>query len=499
VTNDYFVLPFWPSEIATSSWNYRTPTTQVWEAETTVFRSDLSCNNLAMKSKEFYVRHAGDDIEAEINKQPFLASVLLESENGCQYNLTYNATTRHGTGDQSFASWGDIRHIAKDNVYDSDARVILNKECTSTEMILMSTPWFPSRRDRFAENMTIVAHVCSSSHTMATLTVRASSSSGGLSVTFDQDAFHQTAQDVPSTMLDLMEMHNIYTDPDWYSFIPQPAQFQQSAPVLGGVAALLGTEHAYNISEMMKDSALPETAAKMRRRFFGEILQTSLTISGNYENVVIAGVRVAIERRIFVSTEVAALLCGLFSVSFCLFLVIMWLLRPKKRPLNISRDPSTVLGLSALIVSNTSVLPKFAALDLSDRQGLKTALAKEIFFTTPNVLQKANSEPRSDSDGAYAQALSIVVLISRRCVDPFERWNTIIITSSKLVRPTGLYYRTFGGDRGSLQSFTTVEPASGFIHVPYQRQHPRPHRLLLTIRHCADFTCGYRPTLVGYH
>lgn len=136
VTGDYFVLPFWPKELQQTSWTFETQTPQTWQAETTVFHNDYMCTALETTKKDIYLRDTVVDFEVAMYNKTYLASVLLESTNGCQLNLTYNATSNPSTeGSQgqseyrrevSFASWTDIRRMAWQNEFDRDSRIILN-------------------------------------------------------------------------------------------------------------------------------------------------------------------------------------------------------------------------------------------------------------------------------------------------------------------------------------------------------------------------------------
>lgn len=94
------------------------------------------CTALETTKKDIYLRDTVVDFEVAMYNKTYLASVLLESTNGCQLNLTYNATSNPSTeGSQgqseyrrevSFASWTDIRRMAWQNEFDRDSRIILN-------------------------------------------------------------------------------------------------------------------------------------------------------------------------------------------------------------------------------------------------------------------------------------------------------------------------------------------------------------------------------------
>ncbi|KAF3037637.1 hypothetical protein E8E12_004924 [Didymella heteroderae] len=279
VTDDYFILPFWPKELQQTRWTFETQTPQTWEAETTVFHNDFVCTVLETKQKDLYLRHTVEDFEVDMYKKTYLASVLLESTNDCRLNLTYNATSNPEINQssvdfrryESFASWTDIRKMAWHNEFDRDSRIILNDECQMNEMILMSTPWMTLKvKDALLPNTTITAYACRSEHTMANMSVRVLSTSSGLTIDFDKERFSQIRAPVSAEVLNLTSFHELYSNPEWFEYLPQPFLLDKyitggNPPPLHGAAALLGTKYGFNITTMMAADDLPQEAAKMRR------------------------------------------------------------------------------------------------------------------------------------------------------------------------------------------------------------------------------------------
>lgn len=267
VTDDYFILPFWPGELQQASWTFMTPTPQTWQAETTVFRNDYVCTALEMTRKDIYLRDTVEDFEVEMYNKTYLASVLLESTNGCQLNLTYNATSNPSTeGSQgqplprrevSFASWTDIRRMAWQNEFDRDSRIILNDECQMDEMVLTSSPWMTRwDKDALLPNLTITAYACHSEYTMATMPVRVLSTSSSLTVDFDRERFSQIRAPISAKIWNLTSLHELNASPEWYEYIPQPYLLDKyisggNPPALHGAAALLGVKYDWNITTMM--------------------------------------------------------------------------------------------------------------------------------------------------------------------------------------------------------------------------------------------------------
>jgi hypothetical protein len=150
ITNGFVILPFWPEDSTDTSspWDSQVLSSGTWEVDTTIFYNDLVCTKLSLKKKDIYLRHAQDDFEAKLDGQLYLASVLLDSSQGCQFNLTVNVTRNlaplahipFSTFSRDWVSWSDINHLIVSGFYSNDAIVRLNEDRHESEIIMMSTP-----------------------------------------------------------------------------------------------------------------------------------------------------------------------------------------------------------------------------------------------------------------------------------------------------------------------------------------------------------------------
>lgn len=414
VTDDFVVLPFWPSNSAYvgSPWDFQILREGSWEAETTILRNDFVCTDLPMKRKTYYIHNSTSDDkdDTEIPKpNTHFASVLLESDHGCQFNLTFGAPDNY---DQALApriyanwmSWSDIRHLDTGEDETRNYTIQLNDECREDEIILMSTGWWISAKyERLLDNLTTQAYACHTDHSMATIPVRATGTLNGLSVDFDQDLFHKLRTPVESTMLNLTELLGIYTDAAWYHFIPQRDKHLMEQDSLTGPAALVGIGYDFNISTMMAAHDLPTFAAKLRRRFFTEIIGASLQREGESEEQLTTGRRFGSARRVMVSGQAASVLCSLLFISFCLLFGTLWLTRPTQRHLNLHCDPSTVLGSSLWANGDGTTLSRFKALDLATRQQLKHELANQTYLTKSARLEKLGTDSDAHTEREYTR------------------------------------------------------------------------------------------------
>ena len=410
ITDDFVILPFWPQDSVDSGsrWDYKVQDSGTWEANTTVFHADLVCAKLDMKKKDMYLRHAPEGWEEEPEKEFYQASVLLESNQGCQFNLTVDVEYHALTTDWIF--WSDVNNITLSDYMIPNPMVRFNEHCHESEIIMMSTPWWLRQditpTDRFLENMTMLAYACHSNHSMATIPVRATASSGTLSVEFDENLFHQIRTPVPPTILDLLELRKIYTDIKWSDFVPQESKTSDTNIDLydvpfEGPAAILGVPYNFSIPRMMADSQLPVFAARFRRRFFAETVGGSLQRTEVLQERSTTGRRLGSVRTVLVSGQAAWIICALLLICCFFFLGILWETRAAKTTLSICQDPSTLLGTSMWGSGDAMVLRSFTKLDLATRKTLKEELAGKVFFSKHGKLRESEAGIQDDHKSTY--------------------------------------------------------------------------------------------------
>jgi len=413
VTDQHVILPFWPENSVQPDlpWNSWASSTGIWEADTTVFRNEFVCAKLEMNRKDIWLRH--NENESGDSEKKYVASVLLKSDSGCQFNVTVNATTDINNFearvwlDDDWISWSDIRRLNFGDKYTPDPIVQLNEGCNEKEIILMSRPWWVDSRSptTLLDNMTALAYACHSDHSMAVVPARATSTSTGFSVEFDKEVFEQKRMPVPPEAFDLQEMHDIYTDLAWSKFVRQKSVFanQQAKKVFAGPGAMLGTRYNFSVPRMMADTDLPVVAARFRNRFSAEMLGASLQSTGFLTQQSATGSEFQTVRKVVVSGQAASVLCTLLLISFCSMVVLIWLTWANKRALGISHDPSTLIGIGIWASGNVVLLRKFASLDLVNRKALKIELADRMFRSENGKLEEHEAVGQDAFEGTSAE------------------------------------------------------------------------------------------------
>ena len=408
ISDDYAVLPFWPTEIPGSPWNAQAlQTPRTWRAETAVFRADLKCTKLELARTALLNETLPDDVLPTL-----LASVRLDSSDGCQYNIASSYGDAHDPG--WFTSWSDAAHFVYQDTFRAkslgeDILSTSNDKCQGDEAIVLGTTWLNGsdtmdETRNFLSNMTTWGYLCSSSLSMATIPVIASVSDTSFNIDFDKADFEKAQKPVPESLLKHTDLLPIFTNPKWFQYVPTSGSFGLKSE-FSGISALLATQYGMNATRMAQATDLPEKAARLRRRHFGELLRSSLDAPGASQTERIWGDQAASERRVKVSMEAASLLASLFFISFLMLLYVTWFSRIAQRPLNLIHDPATVLGTTSLVAHSSDVLSSLRGLDQATTKELKAVLESNVYSTSPGHL---HGDPTHGQSAVASKSLYLI-------------------------------------------------------------------------------------------
>ena len=415
ISDDYSILPFWPSGSGSSPWDAQYQSkAQTWEAETTVFRNDMQCSTMNLAGTNVFSFR-----DTEYNETKHMMSIRLENPAGCTYNLSMNASDVGSSNSMEVGSWSDLDSFVIKSSYAQTTSDFYNRghqlqpkyndKCVGDEIIIMSSQWLPfsfieheNMTVKFLDNLTISSYLCQTSHEMANLPVRVSTSANDYHVEFDVDEFQKTRQTIPSNLLNTSAFIKHYTDPQWYTMFES---FRENRP-FSGAMKLVATQYEFDKKKMFNDTELPKKAAKLQRRHFGEILRTSLDANGASKDEELTGTTTVSQRRITVRMEAAAALISLLAFCFFSMLGIIWLSSVRRRPLHLTHEPATVLGTVSLVASNPSVLSSLRDLDQASTGELRSALKGRYFSTSHGHLKELARNGQSEVSGnAHQQIL----------------------------------------------------------------------------------------------
>ncbi|KAI9929420.1 hypothetical protein MW887_000890 [Aspergillus wentii] len=372
ITDEYTMLPFWPSDSTSEPLNVLpSDLTQTWKVDTTVFKSELICNamtfeGMGTQSSTFGMGESADPATA----------VAWNSSNGCSYGLQMANTTHF------VRSGGSSWRGASDNAFlgslDSSYHT---PQCEGHEIIILTDAW----------NSTAYkdAQLCKNSYSMANVTASVKLTDSTPQVSFDQDEYIRNRVPIPDALFNTTHLQDLALTTDWSSYMAS-LLWEENRPVFDGLSLLLGAMYDYNSTALVSDPDVVSNAAKVKQRLLGEILQSALA-NQDGQRTPTKGRIYSVERRVVVVAGPAIALGILFFISFCLVLVVWWSSRLQRRPLKLSHDPATVLTMGSLVAHDRDVRASFDGLDQSSNKELETALKQRHYYTEPDRLFERNA------------------------------------------------------------------------------------------------------------
>jgi hypothetical protein len=412
ISDDYVILPFWPAETAHAPWDSQLASTpQTWQAETTVFQNLFECEALNVNHK--YLRKINDSKYDAFSRE-YVGSVEMRSTTGCEYNLSLDNS--FSLLDEGFTSWSSINHLAykslfydemvsrvtdpfrgTTSIFDISRAPLHSNNCPGDEILLFSPSWASEEPHKyeFPSNFSISGYVCSSKYHMATMPVTARISTLASQMTFDNRAFQTAKKELNGSEFDLLELQELCTTPQWWSYVPILAAdnpHARDANRFGGISSLLAVLYGFDIEAMIDDTNVTERAARIRKRSFAEIIRTSLTEPNDTQEETISGETIVVVNRIVVNPQVAIAMSVLFLVSSIWLGMVAWLSRLCRRPLNLKHDPSTMLGIASLVTREASVLSPFRYFDQATAKEIRLYFKTYHYETYSGVLQVTDDD-----------------------------------------------------------------------------------------------------------
>lgn len=420
ISDNYTVLPFWPSDSVTGSaplGPLLSSSAQIWQAETQVFNTELECEPMSLLHRSINnVSYTAYNILNEpLDESGMMASIELSSEGGCVYGLAIS--TQVALLQSGGASWSDISKFItppwpRTSLYsltidDSIPGTIYmnnSEECRDRELILFSTPWLAPSNTSYSANWTFspdfraAGQLCTAKYYTANITVHARLSESSSEFSFDQDEYRSKRIPVPESSFNVTGLQNVTLNDNWTSYVYPPST--RSRPAVGGLSALLGAPYNFDMGAMIDDKELVAHATKIKQRFLGEILQSSLFRNGASDTQLTGGRTTVVERRVVVIADIAIALAILLLVSFLLSLVVWTISRLRVRPLNLSRDPATTTCLTGLLTREDQTRATLNAYSQVNKAELYDKLKDRRYYTTANELHEMDASEATYDIGA---------------------------------------------------------------------------------------------------
>lgn len=361
ITDNYTVLPFWPTgsdPTAINSWPRYS--SQEWRSETTVFKSDLHCTEML----------PGD--QYSLNGSSI--STAWSFPDDCQYglNITYGADIAMYGG----AGWSNVSTalLTRGTRNDPAEEVTSNhtEACGDREVILSMEPF-----ESIGAN--IDAYLCRTTYWMANVSASVNFFDDEPVVSIDEQEYQKNKALIPDSVMNTTELQSLSLGADWPSYML--SLMWNGAPAFGGSGVLLGALYQYNLSSLREDPQLFRQAAKVKGRFLGEVVLSALSHSDAAGEASIDGTITTTERRVAIINGPAIAIGVLFCISGCLLLLVWGYSGLKRRPLHLQNDPATTAGIALLVTHDRDVRRGFEAYHQSTREEVQRALEGKYYLT----------------------------------------------------------------------------------------------------------------------
>jgi hypothetical protein len=415
ITDEYTILPFWPSDMQTSAISsLPSSSSQAWEAETTMFKTELNCTQMSLDRQ---VMGKDEYWDAGVVYGPVDAvSMIWSAPNGCKYGMSSDKTLFDIGG----GSWSDAStfYYADSALHTGGASSSSNHtvECDGKEILFLTEAWK-------SEGASYSAHMCDTQYYMANITASISLTGDEPDISFNETEFEQKKVSIPDTLLNTTQFRDLTLDSNWPTFML--SILWSSTAMLGGPSVLLGALYDYNMTELISDPNWVTSAAKAKQRYFGEVVQAALTHQGASRETNMQGKVRDIETRVLVQTGPAIALGILFALSLLLVLGVWWFSRLHRRPLNLKEDPASTLGVSCLMTHNPRTQYNFQAFRQPSEKELHESLDGVQFYTDSlglcrvnpddamnhNTVQSENGTPKLLRLPALSALLAVLVAV----------------------------------------------------------------------------------------
>lgn len=362
ISENYTILPFWPSTFADTALGPELPGPfQTWQAETWVLSTELDCHPLSLVNvtgEPDFVTYAGD----------MAWKLELSSGGKCKYTIS--------TISDEFFGWYNALML-EPNVQHS-------KECEDTELILVVMEVRVARK-----GTGFSGHACSSKYYMAEIVATAQISDTDSSVVFDEKEYLKKRRPMPSSFLNTDEIQNISLAESWCDYVSLIAGNVGPFIKSGDLFPLLYATYNFDLEAIVDDKTLISRAEKVKQEVFAETLHYSLQTHGaSTDNV--SGKATKIESRVVVAAGVSIALVSFLWISLFLEMVIWSLSRIRVRPLNLKEDPATTTGIAALIVPGSETHINLRKLKHDFQALIQPIIEKKQFHTTYSRLHELN-------------------------------------------------------------------------------------------------------------
>jgi hypothetical protein len=426
---EYTVLPFWPedSDMAAMLGGGERDEMQIWEATTSVFRTEYQCSTMDAtislnQTKSFSALGRRNltplqEIQVLVNGTSKMDTTVLVSNDGCRYQIDMNptlmpnrvdsvvwgraedplydvgmswsATMNSGNTSQDYIYVPGQYSYAFDRISDPNSPLLRQNSsaaCVDKDIIHLSTELLDSDAVSYQQK----AWMCTLEISTADVPVTYSLSKAGSKVAFDRDEFAKKRGLVGNDMLNGSDVRHLLHQSTWLSYL-NPAQFLTDRSAL-----LLSAEYQYDFGSMLSDNDVPRKAQSTMETFFAALLQSSMLTSDTWETQAVLGKNTLITTRVEVFEGIAIAMSILFGICALLLAALSWQCTPHRRSLNLHCNPSTTEGVTDLVALGQWDRASWKPLFIASTKETERFLQSKTYHTTPKLQERVrNPSPKA--------------------------------------------------------------------------------------------------------
>jgi len=465
------ILPFGPES----------PADGLWEADTMILRLENECIPMSMTEKVVLTANYSYADTALSNDTYSVRSkgFRLRSADGCEVQMQTPITLENvGTMtvaltspdglfqtdavpqsggiiwtnmSTTYRSWQDLIRergpvprldrkeglvVKKTFIYD------LSDQCRGRDLLLVSPPWWTSlfpldtpqnvTQENYWDNFTVKAEVCTPIIYGASLPAQQSVTNGISRVRFDEAEFMKRRHQVPDTLFDLDRLNNLAFHESWSKYMAREAGLQENQG-FEGVSMLLGKQFSLNQTAMLLNETFNDEARRLRSRFFGELVLSSVTQAATPTREDVDGNVTLTARRIMVVTEIAITLIVLFFLASCYAIFMLWTMTAGRHRLHLEADPATIAGSTSILRFQSSLATSLQVLSRKKQHHMQVGLDHRVYSSSRGGLVEVTPEMAETS---YAMPVE-----STKKSRPWRRHRTSKKITRKDWRPSMLHKR----------------------------------------------------------
>ncbi|PVH93069.1 hypothetical protein DM02DRAFT_604449 [Periconia macrospinosa] len=373
ITDSYVVLPFWPSEQKPNLGLDILNKPGSWEVDAMVFSADLSCENMSLVSMET-TRRAYTEKNYNCSTSPHELVQFCNDSPPRDPVLVldgYIPLILLSTTPWTFRSpWSDDI----DGMYD---------EYSTMPSITNMT---------IAKNISLQCLLCSPTYTMAVVPITVSRKSGSIQIAMSEDNYAIRHIPVPDSLMDRSAVQLISLSQNWTKAVGGARDSYKPGELLrSGLASVLSTRFSNNLTNMIGNPELIVQASRLRKRFFHELIFSSVAMSGAFEIEAAHGVQVMAHKRVIVVAGVGITLAILLGLSSCLTIVLWYHTRLSRRPMSVQNDPALTVNLAMLMNSQLREPMYFQELHRTTNKISKQALQFREYHLSNSQLHEVHN------------------------------------------------------------------------------------------------------------